>query len=264
MSTFKSSLFTLVFIILFSSSATAAEDEKWKFTLLFPMVWATDINGEIDVDGNVIDVDIPFSDITDSLTFGYMTEFYAQKARWIYALKLNYLESEDEIITDEFKLPGTGIPIAPSHSIITEQVSGTTDLMVGYQVNNNVRFYTGVRTIFSEIDLDITPIGSGIIEIEERINLADETLYDWLLGADYTFRFNSRWNLILGGDFAIAGDNDKDYVGNVVLTYRISKLNNLLVGYRYMRIKDEITEDGLVIKTDFIQQGPMIGWAFTF
>lgn len=212
----------------------------------------------------MIDVDISFSDITDSLTFGYMTEFYAQKARWIYAVKLNYLESEDESVTDEFNLPGTGIPIAPSHRIVTEQVSGTTDLMIGYQVQDNIRLYTGVRTIFSEIDLDITPLGSGIIEIEERINLADETLYDWLVGADYTYRFNPRWNLILSGDIAIAGDNDKDYVGNAVLTYRISKLNSLWVGYRYMRIKDRITEGGLDIKTDFVQQGPMIGWAFTF
>jgi hypothetical protein len=31
-----------------------------------------------------------------------------------------------------------------------------------------------------------------------------------------------------------------------------------------MRIKDKITEGGLDIKTDFVQQGPMFDRAFTF
>ena len=241
-----------------------AESDKWNFTVLFPMVWATDINGEINVDDRVIKAEIPFSDITDSLNFGYMAEFYAQKGRWMYAVKLNYMDSGKEFISDEFNLPGTGIPIAPSHRIKTDLISGTTDLMVGYQVRDSVRLYSGVRVIFSEIDLDITPLGTGVIEIEERVNLVDETLYDWLVGADYTYKISPRWSMILSGDIAIAGDNDTDYVANAVLTYRISKLNNLWMGYRYMRIKDKFTEDGTDIKTDFIQNGPMIGWAFTF
>ena len=263
MNQLRTALLSLV-LLTASGGEVFADDDGWGFTVLFPMVWATDINGEINVDGNLIEVDIPFSDITDSLTFGYMAEFYAHKGRWIYAIKLNYLESENESITDEFNLPGSGIPIAPSHSIITEQVSGTTDLMAGFQVNDTIRLYTGVRTIFSEIDLKITPLGTGVIEIEDRINLVEETMYDWLVGADYTHKISPRWNLILGGDVAIAGDNDTDFVTNALLSYRISKLNNLWMGYRYMRIKDTITEDGLDIKTDFIQQGPTIGWAFTF
>ena len=241
-----------------------ANDDNWDFSLLFPMIWAPDINGKIDVDDNVIDVNIPFSDIADSLTMGFLGEFYAQKGRWIYAVKINYLESESESVTDELTLPGFDIPLAPSYSIITDQVTGTTDLMVGYQAHDSVRLYTGVRTLFTEIDLGITPLGPGLIEIEKKINLADETLHDWLVGADFTHQFNPRWGLILSGDVAIAGDNDQDFVTNVALTYRISKLNNLWMGYRYMRIKDKMTEDGVDIKTDFVQQGPMLGWAFTF
>ncbi len=264
MNSLTSKKFALLLLILAVNSNAVADEEKWKFTLLFPMIWAADVKGEIDVDSNLIEVDIPFSDITDSLTIGYMAEFYARKGRWVFAVKLNYLESEDEFITDEFNFPGTGIPIAPMHSIVTDQVLGTTDLIVGYQVKDSVRFFTGVRTIFTKIDLNITPLESGIIEIERKINLADETLYDWLVGADYTYRFNPRWSLILSGDVAVAGDNDKDYVGNAVLTYRFSKLNNLWIGYRYMRIKDTIIENDIDIKTDFVQQGPTIGWAFTF
>ena len=70
--------------------------------------------------------------------------------------------------------------------------------------------------------------------------------------------------MILGGYCAIAGDNDKGLMVNDVLTYLFSHLNNHWMGYRYMRFKDKMTSDGLVIKTNFVQQGPMIGWAFTF
>ena len=49
-----------------------------------------------------------------------------------------------------------------------------------------------------------------------------------------------------------------------MLTYRISELNNLWMGYRYMRFKDNMIVDDSAIGTDFVQQGPMLGWAFTF
>jgi len=212
----------------------------------------------------VIEVDAPFSDILDSLSFGYMAEFYARKNRWVYGLKLNYLETEDETIREGFTLPGRETPVAPSHNIVAEKVLGFTDLVVGYQLTDGIRLYTGMRALFTQIDLTIKPLGQGIIEIDEKINLADESMYDWLLGGDYTYRINPRWSLILGGDVALAGDNDKGLMGNAVLTYRISQLNNLWMGYRYMRFKDKMTADGPVIKTDFVQQGPMIGWAFTF
>ena len=260
------SFWCISLLLLFAAGESLAleDDNDWEFSLLFPMVWAPDIRGEIDVDGQVIEVDTPFSDILDSLSFGYMAEFYAHRNRWVFGVKLNYLETEDESIKEGFTLPGSDIPIAPRHRIVAEKVLGFTDLVVGYQLTDSIRLYTGARALFTQIDLKIKSLDPGIIKIDEKINLADETLYDWLLGGDYTYRINPRWSVILGGDFAIAGDNDKGLMGNAVLTYRISQLNNLWMGYRYMRFKDKMTSDGLVIKTNFVQQGPMIGWAFTF
>ena len=136
--------------------------------------------------------------------------------------------------------------------------------MIGYQVIDDIRLITGVRTVFTKIDLKIKPLDAGKIVIDKKLALADETLHDWLVGVDYTYTINPRWNLILQGDFAIAGDNDTDYAANVMLTYRISELNNLWMGYRYMRFKDNMIADNSVIGTDFVQQGPMLGWAFTF
>ena len=90
-----------------------------------------------------------------------------------------------------------------------------------------------MRYIFSEIDLEITPLGSGVIEIEEKIKVADENQYDWLLGGEYQYKFTPRWSALINADFAIAGDNNKDYTANALLSYRISKL--ALTGARQRR-----------------------------
>ena len=124
--------------------------------------------------------------------------------------------------------------------------------------------YGGLRYIYSEIKVEITPLGSGIIEIEEKFTLADENLYDWLLGFEYQHELATNWNLVVNADAAIVGDNDKDYAANIALTYKLSKLNTVWAGYRYLRIADKMTEDGVRIESDFITQGPTIGWAFTF
>jgi opacity protein-like surface antigen len=246
-----------------ASNALSSEDEEWEFALLFPMIWASEINGQIDIGDNSFDQTTTFEDTLDSLSFGYMVEFYAKKGPWRYALKLNYQESEDEHITQEYIAP-PGIPLVPSHKIKTEATQGTTDATLGYQLDNGLILYTGVRYIFSEIDLKITPLGSGIIEIEEKIQVSDDKLTDWLVGAEYQYKFAGKWSALFSADAAIAGDNDTDYAANILLSYQISNLNNVWLGYRYMRIADKFTEDGVRTETDFVTQGPTFGWAFTF
>jgi hypothetical protein len=52
------------------------------------------------------------------------------------------------------------------------------------------------------------------------------------------------------------------------IVYRISKLNNIAFGYRYLLIGNDITAEtdlGPVDYTlDFVEQGPTLGWVFTF
>ncbi|KPJ92624.1 MAG: hypothetical protein AMJ55_09535, partial [Gammaproteobacteria bacterium SG8_15] len=59
-------------------------------------------------------------------------------------------------------------------------------------------------------------------------------------------------------------DNDTDYSINAVVAYRINKLHNVWAGYRYLEIGNESETDGLKFDITFAQQGPMLGWAFTF
>ena len=246
-----------------SSTVYCSENEKWGFSVVFPVVWVSAIDGTIDIGDNSLRFDTSFSDTLDSLSFGYMAEIYAQKGAWRYALKLNYAESEDGYTTRQYIAP-PGIIVAPSHQVEIEKEEGTTDLTIGYQLDNKLLLFGGVRYIFSKIDVGVTPLGSGIIEIEGRFNAADENLYDWLLGIEYQHDLGNKWNLIINADASIAGDNDKDYSANLVLTYKLNELNTIWAGYRYFRVADKFAQDGVSIESDFITQGPTIGWAFTF
>ena len=42
------------------------------------MLWLPDIEGEIDVDGELINVDTPISDTLDNFDFGFIGEIYAR------------------------------------------------------------------------------------------------------------------------------------------------------------------------------------------
>ena len=45
MNSLTSKRFTLLLLILAVNSNAAADEKKWKFTLLFPMIWAADVKG---------------------------------------------------------------------------------------------------------------------------------------------------------------------------------------------------------------------------
>ena len=244
-------------------NATQNSADEWHFTIAFPMIWAPDINGKVEGDGNRVDINVPFDQITENLDFGFMGDFYASKGKWSYALKLTYLRTKDETVTDGLQTPNWGIPIAPQHQVKSELQMSANDLLVRYEVHKNLLLYTGVRHFFTRLTMDITPLGSGIIAINQKLTVADENLFDWLLGISLNYKFNNHWGVMVTGDIG-TGDNDTDYSINAVVAYKINKLHNVWAGYRYLEIGNESETDGLKFDITFAQQGPMLGWAFTF
>ncbi len=247
-----------------TSPSVEASVGGWHFTIVFPMVWAVTINGEIEGGGERVNIKIPFRDILDKLSFGIMGEVYARKGPWSFVLKVNYMDTESETVTQGLTSPIWGIPIAPSHRVETNLKMAANDLLVRYQVHDNFVLYTGVRHIYNKMDLDIAALGTGLIAVNSTINVADDNLFDWLAGAVFVHWFNDRWGVKINGDFAVAGDNDRDYSLNGLIFYKISKLNNIWAGYRYLSIGNDTDSEAGMFTVDFSQHGPTLGWAFTF
>ncbi len=51
---------------------------------------------------------------------------------------------------------------------------------------------------------------------------------------------------------------------NVFFSYQWTERRGIWFGYRYLEIEDSIRSDGSRVKTSFTQQGPTLGWAFSF
>jgi hypothetical protein len=109
---------------------------------------------------------------------------------------------------------------------------------------------------------------SGLLNT--RINTSLDMGVNDLLAS---FRVHDKLRLVTGvrhvlakldAEIGVAGDNDRDFSTEFRALYRLGDLNNFWFGYRYLNIGNDSTEGGITYEVDMSQQGPTIGWAFTF
>ena len=62
----------------------------------------------------------------------------------------------------------------------------------------------------------------------------------------------------------IDGDNDGNNFVNAFMSYSFNHRHSLWFGYRYLSVVKKTRENGGRVKTDFTQQGPTLGWTFSF
>ena len=228
-------------------------NDQWRFSIAFPMLWAPQINGKVRGDEH-IDFTIEFKDILEDLSFGLMFELYANKGDFGLVYRSNYMRVEDENSR-------SGVI---DTTVKTKMSMGVNDLLASFRVHEKVRLVAGVRNVFAKIDLDInSTIGSEDL-INEKINITDSSSYDLLFGLNFDHWFNDRWGIMLNSDVGVFGDNDRDFSTEFRALYRLSDLNNVWFGWRYLNIGNDTQSDGKEYKVDMSQTGPTLGWAFTF
>jgi hypothetical protein len=257
-----------VIAALLSLPANGQENEReWTFVLNFPMLWLPDISGEIDVDGKVVDVDVPISETLDSLDMGFIGEAYARWGPWTFAFRTMYLSIKDETTTDEVGLPGLP-PLIGRHRVESDSELFTSDLFVAYSFNPYVGMYSGVRRSGTTMELKVRELddGQGIIELPRKVELVDDELFDWIVGVllEYPLSRDGAWRVALEADTMFAGDNDENYQINGFFSYAFNERHSVWFGYRHLRMVQEMKVDGSRVETDFAQSGPTLGWAFTF
>ncbi|WP_256717761.1 DUF1207 domain-containing protein [Shewanella sp. UCD-KL12] len=241
------------------------EPDEWNYLVAFPMVWAPSISGSITGGLERVDIEVPFSNIIDNLNFGLIGDLYAQRGNWLYSLRLNYLRVKNDTQTEGLTGPITGGVISPGHNIEVDMHMAVNDLLAGYEVLPGFRVFTGVRHIYNKLDVNVSPLSNeGIIQIEQSVPISNEHLFDWLAGVTYRHWFSDDWGISVAADTKIIGDNDRDFGFNAAAIYRFGELHNVWIGYRYLQIGNDSTEEGIDYEMDFIQKGPQLGWAFTF
>ena len=146
--------------------------------------------------------------------------------------------------------------------IETDLKMGVNDFLATWQVHDDVRLVTGIRHVHAKLNLGITTRLPP--DQTEQVKVTDDNMYDFLFGLSYSHWFNQRWGLMLNADVGLFGDNDRDFSAEFRALYRISDLNNVWFGVRYLQIGNDSTASGHLVKTDMTQAGPTVGWAFTF
>jgi hypothetical protein len=236
-----------------SGNPLSARDDEWRFTIAFPMIWTPDIDGKIR-GGDPVDFKIKFSDILDSLSFGLMFELYANRGPYGFAFRSNFMRVEDE--RSRSGLLDTRIE--------TSLDMGVNDLLASFRIHDKVRLVTGVRHVLAKLELDVYSTLGGNEIFDETITVTDDNMYDLLLGINFNHWINDRWGLMLNADLGVVGDNDRNYGAEFRALYRLSDLNNIWFGYRYLNIGNDSTQGDITYKVDMIQHGLTAGWAFTF
>jgi len=236
-----------------SGNPLPARDDQWRFTIAFPMIWAPDINGKIRGD-EPIDFTINFKDILDNLSFGIMFELYANRGPYGLAFRSSYLRVEDE--NSRSGLFDTRIR--------TGLDMGVIDLLASFRVHDKVRLVTGVRHILAKMELDVYSTLGGQEVFQKQIVIIDDNKFDLLIGINFNHWFNDRWGIMLNSDLGVVGDNDRDFSTEFRAIYRLSDLNNIWFGVRFLNIGNDTTVDGITYQVDMQQLGPTLGWAFTF
>lgn len=236
-----------------SGNPLPARDDQWRFTIAFPMIWVPDINGKIRGD-EPIDFTIEFRDILSNLSFGIMFELYANRGPYGLAFRSNFMRVEDEHSSSGLL----------DTRINTSLDMGVNDLLASFRIHDKVRLVTGVRHVIAKLDVDIYSTLGNTEILNESITVTDDDFFDLLFGINFNHWFNEKWGLMLNADLGIAGDNDRDFSTEFRVLYRLGDLNNFWFGYRYLNIGNDSTEGGITYEVDMSQQGPTIGWAFTF
>jgi len=262
-SIYRRCLIAIASLLLTQAVAAADDADEWRVVVNFPMVWLPDIQGEVDVDGDRIDVDVPIGDILDNLDAGFIGELYVERGNWGLEWRSMFLATESSSTSSRVGLPGRP-PLVGRHRVTVSGELFTSDLLGSYRVNDAFRLLLGVRRTGTKIDLRAKPLEDGLIPIEGKISIADEELLDSILGLEYRHRFNDRWSAVAQLDTSFAGDNDHNRQFNGFFSYRFNSGNSLWFGYRVLSIEDSFRSEGSQIKTEFTQHGPTLGWAFSF
>ncbi|MGF1749581.1 MULTISPECIES: hypothetical protein [Vibrio] len=241
-----------------SLSMAADKDEEWEFLVVFPMLWAPSITGTTGPANDKIDIDIPFDNIVSNLNFGLMGDFYAQKDRWLLGVRANYLHVKNDTDTQ----PGRFVP---SFNVDLSAHMSLNDLFAGYEVTHGLVLLTGVRHVYSKIDVNVGANSDRPFWNDKNGTITSSShQFDWLIGLKYAHQFGNNWGLSLTVDAGIAGDNDINRGLNLAGTYSFSKHNNLWFGYRYLNLQNTTDSTNGPVELDVTQKGPMIGWAYMF
>ena len=244
---------------LFSAGVQAETGDKWEHSLAPLFLWGMSVDGTSEINGRAADLDLNFEDdILENMEAAITLHYEARKGKVVLFAEYQYVELNPEISSEAG-------PFEVSADIdFTIQM---LELGLGYAVWRDEdtlwEMLGGIRVTDHDLDVDIDakieiPLPNPIErEFSGNLDGGDDWMHPFL-GLRLIQNFTDKWSLVLRGDAALGGFDNKAWHINALVDYRFNKWGSVFGGYRHMDYDYE--SSGYAY--DASQRGPMLGLAF--
>ena len=256
----KAELFTITLVIsCLGAVASPAHADDWEWSLT-PYLWASDIGVDVFVhDEPVYGSDVAFSDLFDKLEFAAPIHLEGQGEKFGVFLDVMYINLADTQTS-------VAHPPLPDDTSVASDLKQTIFEAGGvYRPSGGTHgldFLLGVRVIDYEITVDVSlPAPSTLTS---RVSSA-EKFTDAFVGLRYHVPLGERTTIALRGDIG-GGDSDLAWNTSALLGYSVGKQrkNQILIGYRHMKVELSDSHGGLIVESDVTMSGPITGFMIRF
>jgi len=207
-----------------AAQTAQGSSEKWE-VVVAPYLWLAGIKGTVGVGSFTTDIDPGFSDILNSLNFGFMGSLEARKGKFILATDLMYLNVE--------QTKSTGGTLFSSLNVNTKTImlSQVTGYRLLSREGGSLDAIVGIRFWHTSTRLEAAPALLAGRVAETSKNWADA------IGGLRGYKRLSRKFSVLGrGDFG-GGGSDFTYRLFGGVGFDVSRKTTLIAGYRTQYVK---------------------------
>ena len=230
------------------AKSDTSTSKNWEFSLAPMYLWAISIDGDQTVKGVKVDMDVPFSEIFDSLNGALTFHFEGlHKQRWGFFTDLNYI-----VLNPEESTPLGDIDI--DFTEIMFELAGFYRITEG---THTIDGLGGLRYSSMDVDLDLP---GPLPDVDGREDWVDPDI-----GLRWQWKFAENWGTNLRGDiggFGIGSDLTWNLAG--LVAFKPWKHVSLFGGYRAL-YQDYSTGSGdKKFAFDATMHGPVLGLNITW
>lgn len=236
--------------------ASATPPDRWVLSAT-AYLWGTQLDGDGAIRGREFDVDVPFSDIWDSLSVGFMGVAAARKGDWGFYVSPFFARIGDDAEVGgakfRYRNDTTFLGVGGTYRLLDWQNPDTSH---GGPKGAQLEALAGGRVVDLRLELNGR---HGLPKADES-----ETWVDPIMGLNGRLELTDRWELLAEGDvggFGVGSDISWSWLAAV--GYRFEPLGHdtfLRAGYRMLHVD---YEDG-GFEWDVTYKGPLVGLTVRF
>ena len=241
------------------AAPVAAEDE-WSVTVS-PYVWTASLDGKASLAGLDTHVDVPFSEIFESLDFALFTDVEIRKGRWGLFLDGQHVKTSQEENLRSQEL-GLGVTTSRAQGAVFYRIYDSPqggDTATGTPRSFTIDPMVGLR--WNRLKANVKVLGR---EVSRKADWTEP-----FVGVKSSWDVSERWNLSGEADVGGFGVDDKKSANAQVFlgyrTYLLQRPSMLKVGCRSFYQKYEQDDfTGQTFRWSVTQHGPVVGLSMSF